>query len=199
MADIIGNVDQIGNDELKVAIGSILNELKQNMMAAPAAKSNHHAYLGGLLEHTSNVLDTAISIANRYPEHIDLDLVISGAILHDIGKIQTYTWDTPQIGWTNQGHLLNHIVLGITMLEKNSIFATLPEDTKLKLFHIVSSHHGKLEWASPVEPYTKEAIIIHYADLLDSTFNHVDAAIKEGIKKGETMIYPKVFFKKIII
>jgi 3'-5' exoribonuclease len=138
---------------------------------APAAKANHHAYIGGLLEHTLNVTELCVSIASRYRE-VNFDLLIAGALLHDIGKVEEYTY-FPKIDRTDIGRLLGHLVIGYEMImrkirEMKNFRGGFPEDLKLQILHLVISHHGELEWGSPVRPMTLEAQILHFADNMDS-------------------------------
>lgn len=123
------------------------------------AKGMHHAYKGGLAEHTINVAKTAMNIAETYSD-IDLDVVLAGAMLHDIGK----QYELQADGFTISGQMLGHISLG--MMEFQKWFPAVPHKTEL--LHIIASHHGQLEFGSPVKPSTKEAFIVHMADLIDS-------------------------------
>lgn len=123
------------------------------------AKGMHHAYPGGLAEHTINVAKTAKSIAKIYSD-VNIDVVIAGALLHDIGK----QYELQSDGFTVSGQMLGHISLG--MMEFQKFFIRIPHKTEL--LHIIASHHGQLEFGSPVKPSTKEAYIVHIADLVDS-------------------------------
>ncbi|WP_066636083.1 3'-5' exoribonuclease YhaM family protein [Desulfolucanica intricata] len=135
--------------------------------SAPAAKKNHHAYLGGLLEHSLNVATAAERIAGVYPK-VDRDLLITGAVLHDIGKIKEYSYRL-DIDFTDQGRLLGHIILGVQMVEEQiNKIAAFPKALRLKLLHIIASHHGQYEWQSPKRPKFTEAAIIHQLDQLDA-------------------------------
>ncbi|NVM56808.1 MAG: HD domain-containing protein, partial [Desulfobacterales bacterium] len=134
---------------------------------APAAKKMHHAYLGGLLEHTLSIAMLIQAIAGHY-KGIDKDLLLTGGILHDIGKVHEFSYET-HIDYSDAGRLLNHIVIGVEMLEKK--IATLndfPEELALVLKHMIVSHHGTRDFGSPEPPKTLEAIILNYLDELDA-------------------------------
>ena len=157
--------------------------LYKNFRDAPAAKYHHHAYIHGLLEHTVGVTNKALSMAD---EATDKDLLITGALLHDIGKTREYDWSGCTITRTNRGKLLGHIVMGCLMIEEvDSRTETTPLEKSIKLLHLIASHHGKKEWGSPVEPMTKEAIILHQADMLDYQMHVIDKARNEAAEDAE--------------
>ena len=135
----------------------------------PAAITLHHAYTGGLLVHSVSVALGARDIAKHYADFkipVDMDLVIAGSLLHDIGKIEAYTIaPVPQV--TTKGNVLEHIALGYNMFVKYAELEGLSEDLTLALGHILISHHGRLEYGSPVMPATPEAMIVNAADDLD--------------------------------
>lgn len=134
---------------------------------APAAMKIHQAYIRGLWEHSLRVAEAAEGIARNYPA-IDYDLVVAGALLHDIGKIREYSYDRG-IKFTTEGRLLGHIILGIELLtEEISAIPNFPKELRSKLLHILTSHHGKYEWQSPKKPKLMEALVIHYADAMDA-------------------------------
>ncbi len=139
---------------------------------APAAMSMHHAYLGGLLEHTLNLLEIAQLVIPRYPE-LSLDLVLAGIFLHDLGKTRELKYET-NFGYTDEGQLLGHITQCILMIEEKIRQAEqtsgrkFPPEKKWVLQHIVLSHHGEYEFGSPKLPAVPEAIAVHYLDNLDA-------------------------------
>lgn len=171
--DLHRNVERVSNPYLRELLKRFFNdaEFMERFKMAPAAKANHHAYIGGLLEHTLNVTELCVSIASRYRE-VNFDLLIAGALLHDIGKVEEYTY-FPKIDRTDIGRLLGHLVIGYEMImkkicEMRNFRGGFPEDLKLQILHLVISHHGELEWGSPVRPMTLEAQILHFADNMDS-------------------------------
>lgn len=134
---------------------------------APAAKKMHHAYLGGLLEHTLSMALLIQAIAGHY-KGIDKDLLLTGGILHDIGKVDEFSYET-HIDYSDAGRLLSHIVIGVEMLEARiATINDFPEDLSLLLKHMIVSHHGTRDFGSPEPPMTLESIILHYLDELDA-------------------------------
>ncbi len=139
---------------------------------APAAKMMHHAYIGGLLEHTLSLALLAERVADHY-EGIDRDLLLAGCVLHDIGKIREFAYET-RIDYSDEGRLMNHIVIGIGMIEeKMAQIANFPPKTALMLKHLVVSHHGCREFGSPEPPKTLEAVLLNYLDEIDSKINGI--------------------------
>jgi 3'-5' exoribonuclease len=140
----------------------------------PAAKRNHHAYVGGLLEHSLSVAAMCDRLATHYAgqgARVDRDLLVAGALLHDVGKVRELAGGY-SIAYTDAGLLLGHIVLGLGMVsrEAEGVPGLLPERLLL-LQHLIASHQGKPEWESPKAPQMVEALILHYADDLDAKLN----------------------------
>ena len=134
---------------------------------APAAKRMHHARVGGLLEHSVSCLRIARELAELYP--VDSDLLVFGAIFHDVGKVRELSWDKGAFAYTTEGRLLGHVMLGERLV--NSYIATLPgfpEDLRLRLSHVLISHQGETEYGSPERPKTLEALLVHLIDNLDA-------------------------------
>lgn len=154
----------------------------------PAAKSFHHAYIGGLLEHSVDVAETSLAIAATVPG-TDRDMVIAGALLHDIGKIDEIS---PDIGfaYTEAGHLLGHITSGVLLIDAvASRVQFLSEADRKSLLHIVLSHHGSREKGSPVGYATQEAVIVHYADEMNAVLQQFSTT---GEKEGQLWSYNKM-------
>lgn len=145
-------------------------EIRRDFGNAPGGKLWHHNYLGGLMEHTLSVTDIAHQVGQMYPG-INRDLLITAALLHDIGKIEAYKFKT-LIDFTDEGRLVGHIVIGAKMVaEKIKKIKGFPRELETKLIHLILSHQGKLEQASPVVPMMLEGLILYYADELDSKAN----------------------------
>ncbi len=165
---------------------------------APAAKMMHHAYIGGLLEHS---LSTAL-LADRVADHyagIDRDLLMTGAILHDIGKIKEFEYRT-RIEYSDEGRLINHIVIGIGMIEeKISRIPDFPTQTALLIKHLIISHHGTREFGSPEPPKTLDAVLLNYLDEIDSKINGIREFISSQDPDAEWTGYHRLlerhFFK----
>lgn len=134
---------------------------------APAARVMHHAYIGGLLEHTLSMATIAGYLSKHYP-YVNKDLLIAGVLLHDMGKAHEY--DTgPAFNFTDDGRLVGHVVRAIVMVEQgvHELGGFQHEEVRL-LVHMIASHHGRNEWGAPVEPKTLEAILLHQIDMIDS-------------------------------
>ncbi|HEX2163493.1 MAG TPA: HD domain-containing protein, partial [Thermoanaerobaculia bacterium] len=145
----------------------------------PAAKSMHHAYRGGLLEHVVSMAELALAVSGHYST-LDRDLVLLGVLFHDLGKVRELG-AMPANDYTLEGRLVGHVVIGRDLL-RECCFALgdVPDDLQLHLEHLVLSHQGKREYASPVEPMTPEALVLHFIDDLDSKLNQLDRARREG-------------------
>ncbi|HEX5726518.1 MAG TPA: HD domain-containing protein [Longimicrobiaceae bacterium] len=159
----------------------------------PAAKRNHHAYLGGLLEHSLSVAIACDRLAAHYAAQgarLDRDLLVAGALLHDVGKVRELTAGRT-FAYSDEGHLLGHIVLGLHLVTREAEgIPGLPPQRLLHLQHLVASHQGRHEWASPKVPQTLEAVILHYADDLDSKLNPA-MALLAGVGEGEWSGYDR--------
>lgn len=134
---------------------------------APAARNMHHAYIGGLMEHTLSMATLANTLAEHYP-FVNRDLLLAGTLLHDMGKAIEYDI-SKSFSFSEDGRLVGHITRAIVMVEKAAAeLGDFPEDKLRHLVHLIASHHGRQEWGSPVVPKTLEAILLHQVDLLDS-------------------------------
>jgi 3'-5' exoribonuclease len=152
---------------------------------APAARTNHHAYLGGLLEHTLNVLELAVLVLPRYPD-ISADLVLTGVFLHDAGKTAELSYTTT-FAYTNEGQLVGHIVQTAVWIDQKvraleaDTGRAFPPDLLAALQHIIVAHHGRYEFGSPKLPATAEAVMVHYLDNLDAKLAMVFGAIESDL------------------
>ncbi len=141
---------------------------------APAAKSMHHAYIGGLLEHTLGVAMLADRVAAIYPA-IDRDLLMAGAMLHDIGKLSEFSFDTFPFDYSEAGRLVGHMVLGVEMIQAEvREIKGFPDPLLKRLTHLILSHHGRHEFGSPVLPMMLEAFVLNFIDDLDAKVNYVN-------------------------
>ncbi len=139
----------------------------ETFATAPAAKVNHHAYLGGLLEHTVAVAEMCDFVAQQYGR-VDRDLLLTAALLHDVGKTRELAFETA-IDYTDAGKFLGHVIQGVIFVsERAGRLPSFPETKLQQLLHCVVSHHGELEWGSPKRPKTIEALILHHVDNLDA-------------------------------
>jgi len=150
---------------------------------APAAKSMHHVFLGGLLEHTLSVAGMAQKACDHYGD-LNRDLVVAGVLLHDLGKTAELTYQR-SFGYSDAGNLLGHISMEAEWITKAAqSIPAFPEELRLHLLHIVLSHHGKLEYGSPVLPKTPEALLVHYLDDLDGKLEAMFRSMREDAGDG---------------
>jgi 3'-5' exoribonuclease len=148
------------------------SEIVRQFKRAPAAKMMHHAYVGGLLEHTLSMVLLADKIAGHY-NGVDRDMLLVGAVLHDIGKIRELSC-RHSLDYTDDGRLLSHIILGIELVnEKIQSITDFPKEQAAVIKHMIISHHGAREFGSPEPPKTIEAVLLNYIDEIDSRVNGI--------------------------
>ncbi|MBQ5625366.1 MAG: HD domain-containing protein, partial [Phascolarctobacterium sp.] len=166
-------IKTVRNPGLRALLETIFSgNLYDKFIMNPAGMRMHHAYIGGLLQHSVDVAGIAIALAEQIG-NVDKDLVVAGALLHDIGKLREIS---SQIGfpYTNEGRLLGHIAMSIIIVQEAAAKLKLPAARLEQLQHILLSHHGDNEKGSPVECATKEAFIVHYADEIDAIMNQFE-------------------------
>jgi 3'-5' exoribonuclease len=157
--------------------------LAPQLREAPAAKMMHHAWIGGLLEHIVSLADICSFAAGHYPG-INRDLLLTGAILHDIGKLVELRWGT-SFEYTLEGQLLGHISLGLAMIDqKVALVPGFPPRLKLLVEHLVLSHHGRYEFGSPKLPMIPEAMLLHYLDDLEAKMQTMHAELARSLANG---------------
>ena len=158
-------------------------DFRGRFVTAPAAKALHHSYIGGLLEHTVEVAELCEKVCEMFPA-LDRDLLIAGAVLHDIGKTEELSWDTA-FDYTDSGQLLGHLVLGERRVRQEADrIEGFPEEVKQLLSHMILSHHGEYEYGSPKLPMTAEAIALHHAEDLDAKINMFLGQIGAARERG---------------
>ncbi|HUY82719.1 MAG TPA: HD domain-containing protein [Acidobacteriaceae bacterium] len=163
-----GYVESFTDPHLKALLRLFLDdqEIAGALREAPAAKTLHHAWIGGLLEHIVSLLGICDLVAKHYGVH--RDLLLTGAVLHDIGKLHELRWGT-SFEYTVQGQLLGHITIGLGMVErKMDAIEGFPPELRLLVSHLILSHHGKYEFGSPKLPMIPEAVLLHYLDDMDA-------------------------------
>ena len=159
---------------------------------APAASNFHHAYQGGLLEHTVSVIAISECLGRIYNVQ-NMDILITGAMLHDIGKV--FEYDPITFKRTDEGRLLGHIAIGLNYVDKKILkIKNFPQSLGNAIKHIILSHHGEFEWGSPVQPSFLEALIVHYADNIDSKIQPI--ITNEDIENG--WVYLKSLRRKVV-
>jgi len=178
--------DSVEEPNLKKLLDAFFGdrEFLEAFSSCPASIQLHSAAIGGLLHHTLNVADVCLKIVELHPE-LDRDLVVTGALLHDIGKVQSFKV-TSNINQTHEGNLLGHIILGdqelMSRLGKQQGF---PAELASKLRHILLSHHGRKDWGSPVEPMLPEALAVHEADDLDAKLDYMIAKREDAATEDD--------------
>lgn len=182
--EFTNRMDKIVNPDLKTLIKNIFSTERFNKYTSvPAGKMWHHSYISGLIEHTLEIIKICDLMCDIHPQ-INRDLLICGAMLHDFGKIEELSFE-PVFEYTDKGKLLGHIVIAAMIIndEMNKI-KDFPENLRNNLLHIILSHQGKLEYASPVVPKTLEAITLYQADELSAKVNAYKNVIMNEIKPG---------------
>jgi 3'-5' exoribonuclease len=177
--ELQGVIATVQNTHLRALLEAIFadHQLAQMYKTAPAAKNIHHACRGGLLEHVLSLCSLSRLVASHYKD-IDIDLLIVGVILHDIGKVEELSY-ARSFGYSAEGQLLGHIVIGLRLLAaKLEQLPQFPPRLRTLIEHMILSHHGELEFGSPKVPAFREAFLLHHLDNLDSKMNAVDNALK---------------------
>jgi len=177
--EFFGYVNGMQSGGLKALVSAVFDDVgRESFVASPAARSVHHSWRHGLLEHTLGMLRLADSIMKLYPQlTFDRDLVIAGIAMHDLCKVQEYTQGLAT-RTTVRGKLLGHISMIYGIVVRHAASLKVPQETVDALGHIILSHHGKLEYGSPVIPATPEAILVSQVDLTDSRLGALQGAIR---------------------
>lgn len=174
--------EELHSPEIRAFLDALFtdDQLTTLFCTAPAAMSNHHAYLGGLLEHCLSMCRVALRLADHYalyyPGLLNRDLLLAGVILHDFAKVWELSYRR-SFDYTTQGRLVGHIAMGAEHIARVAANARRPisEDLQMHLKHLVLAHHGELEYGSPVKPMTPEALLLHQVDMIDSRMNMLAA------------------------
>jgi 3'-5' exoribonuclease len=181
------SVGSLGNADLKRLLEAVLADdaVSGAFREAPAARGLHHAWLGGLLEHVVSLLGLAERVAAHYAL-LDRDLLLTGVILHDIGKIYELTWRTG-FDYTVEGILLGHIQMGVDLVEKKiAALPDFPDRLRTLILHMILSHHGKLEFGSPKLPMTPEALALNFIDDFDAKMQAVATEFEKSEREGRS-------------
>jgi len=177
--EIRSTIKNMNNPDLKKLLRSFFCDKKftEQFYKAPAAIVHHHNYMGGLLDHTMGVLKICKTGMEIFP-HLNEDMLYTGALLHDVGKMRTYTYGTGPIGISKEGEKLDHLYLSCEMVKEKMDELNTPEEILIDILHMILSHHGPVSygWGSPVDPKTSEAVALHYAD-------NMDAKVKETFQR----------------
>jgi len=183
--------EQIADGELSAFVLAILQKYREELLVIPAATYNHHAHVGGYLEHVLSVTRSCLYLSEKYVElydflnpPLDKDLVVAGAILHDIGKLRELTTTPAGAEYTPSGSLIGHILQGRDIVREMATEQPLDAEKLLRLEHIIVSHQRLPEWGSPKPPMTPEALIVHHADDLDAKLEIMVNALADDTSEG---------------
>lgn len=209
-SELKGYVESMKDPYYRALAESVLvddADIVDRVKRAPAAKTVHHAYKGGLLEHVVSITKTLDFLASHYEPYVDRDLMFLGGFFHDIGKLWELSYGRTT-DYTDEGRLIGHLVMGVELVDKKireleaqegRLPGGFPEDKKLLVKHVILAHHGKLEYGSPKRPKCLEALIVHYIDDLDSKVNAIrtftQADQLPGKWTGLNRQYERFFFK----
>ena len=202
-------VESFTNPHLKALIQAMMadEEIARAYKNAPAAKTLHHAFIGGLLDHVVSLMTSCDLVLRNYP-HLDRDLVLTGVFLHDIGKIHELSY-ARSFAYTTEGQLLGHMIIELEMLHKKlEALRDFPPQLKILIEHLIISHHGQYEFGSPKLPMFPEALLLHYMDDLDSKIESMRAHFEREIGSeaewtgynpslGRPLLNTQKFLKKI--
>ncbi|MEM9353807.1 MAG: HD domain-containing protein [Planctomycetota bacterium] len=183
--------EHIEDKPLADFVSAILHQYQETLLVLPAAQHNHHAHIGGFLEHVLSVTKTCVYLADKYAElYPDMqpplrkDLVVAGGTLHDIGKVRELTPTATGAEYSSSGVLIGHILQGRDILRETAAEHTLDDETLLRLEHIIVSHQRLAEWGSPKPPMFPEALLVHYADDCDAKFTMMAGVLEEDPTEG---------------
>jgi 3'-5' exoribonuclease len=198
-SQLLEYANSIENPWLKKLVNGIISDpaVAARYKRAPAAKVMHHAYLGGLLEHVVGLCGLAKRVAVHYPE-LNADLLLTIAILHDVGKLEELCYDRA-IGYTTEGQLLGHIVMELETVSKAmDAIEGFPANLKTVVQHLLISNHGQYEFGSPKLPMIREALVFHYLDDMDSKIAAVRAALAVESGEEEWSVYSGALGRKFL-
>jgi len=197
--EMITYIEKIQTKPLQALLQAFFNDQKtaELFQRAPAAKGFHHIYLGGLLEHTLSVVRLLDKVADHY-SNLDRDLLLAGGMLHDIGKIYEFNYES-LIEYSDEGRLIGHIVMGVEMINKKiETIPDFPAPLALKMRHIILSHHGEFEFGSPKRPKTLEALVVHFIDDLDAKLNGFQSFINDSNNPDSDWTVYNRFFERFL-
>jgi 3'-5' exoribonuclease len=191
-AELINTVDvKIQDPALRELVSDILENNREQLLLLPAATKNHHAFRSGYLEHVLNVTRTCCHLADKYAElysnmdpPLNKDVIIAGAVLHDIGKLRELAVNAAGSEYTPEGNLIGHVLQGRDIVREAAAGRTIDPEILLRLEHVIVSHQRLPEWGAPKPPMTPEALIVHYADDLDAKLNMFVCALQENTNDG---------------
>jgi 3'-5' exoribonuclease len=200
LEELRGVIGAIGNPHLKALLTAMFDdpEIARRFKIAPAAKTIHHAFLGGLIEHVLSLCSLGRVAAGHY-RNVDLDLLLTGIILHDLGKIYELTYDRG-FGYSTEGQLLGHMMIALRLIgEKVAAIPGFPPKLRNLVEHLIVSHHGHLEFGSPKVPLFAEALLLHHLDDMDSKMECARALIeRDRLVEGDFTGYHSALERSLL-
>jgi len=181
-AELVALVKTVDDKDIRRLLLAVVKDqaLWAAFRTAPAAKTMHHAYIGGLLEHTLGLCRLAVAVCRLYPA-LNRSLLLAGAVLHDLGKVREFSFDVPPFDYSEQGRLLGHMVIALELIQlKVAGLQDFPERTATMVKHLVISHHGCHEFGSPAVPMIREAFVLNFLDDLDAKMNYFDRLSRQA-------------------
>lgn len=196
--------EKIADAALRALVLGIMEENRAQLLVLPAATRNHHAFVGGYLEHVLSVTRNCVLLGEKYaalyPElkpRLNVDLVVAGGILHDIGKLHELELKPEGAAYSASGNLIGHLVQGRDIVREAAGRYPVDDETLLRLEHIILSHQRLPEWGSPKPPMTPEALLVHYADDVDAKFEMMYAALRDDTNPGHMTSNKNTLYQKI--
>jgi 3'-5' exoribonuclease len=196
--------ERIADAALRDLVVHLLQDNRNALLTLPAATHNHHAFVGGWLEHVLSVTRTCVFLADKYDDYypdmrprLNKDLVVAGAILHDVGKLREIEERPQGAEYTAAGNLIGHILQGRDMVREAAAGRPLDADLLLRLEHVIVSHQRLPEWGSPKPPMTPEALIVHYADDLDAKYQMMAAVLRDDTNPGPMTSKKNALYQKV--
>ncbi len=197
--ELEGIISNIKDKNIKELLTNILNrkDIKEKFKTHSAAKTMHHNYLGGLLEHTLSVAQLCLKVAEHYGDMVNKDLLVCYAILHDIGKVKELSV-FPENDYTDEGQLIGHLIIGVELVtEETNKIENFPANLTNLIKHGILSHHGKLEYGSPKLPATMEAFIFHMIDEMDAKTKMIDDLLNVDNGQGVWVGYNRMLERNL--
>lgn len=207
---LLGYVASMKDPFYRALAESVLRDdadIVDRVKRAPAAKSVHHAYRGGLIEHVVSIVGILDHLADHYGKYVDRDLLFLGGFFHDIGKLWELSYERVT-DYTTEGRLIGHLVMGVELVDRKirelesqpgRLPGAFPQDKKLLVKHLILAHHGQLDYGSPKRPKCLEALIVHMIDDLDSKVNSIRTFIEADQTAGQwtglSRQYERFFYK----
>jgi len=204
-AELLGIArEQIADPALQALVVDLLEQNRAALLSLPAATHNHHAFMGGYLEHVLSVTRTCLYLANKYDDYypdlrprLNKGLVVAGGILHDIGKLREIEEHPEGAQYTAAGNLIGHILQGRDIVREAAAGRSLDAETLLRLEHIIVAHQRLPEWGSPKPPMTPEALLVHYADDMDAKMHMMYCVLRDDSNSGPVTSKKNVLYQKL--